>query len=875
MSSEENAHATNMGAKKKAESSRPKASTTKYGIEAIGGQRGSLLEHALDYAKRGWQVIPVHRPVAQGCSCGRKGCSSIGKHPATPHGLKDGSTDEGVIRDWWKLNQQANVGIVTGQVSGLVVVDIDPRHGGEASLAKLLKRHDNLPATATALTGGGGRHLFFVHPKDGEIVGNRSGLGEKYPGIDIKGEGGYVVATPSIHSTGRHYEWENGRSPQEIGLANMPTWLLKLLTSAPSKSLPDGTDGGGSIEAIEEGRRNDTLFKVASHYVASGFAPEEIKKFVGFLNDQKCTPPIEQGEVDRIVDGAWENRGKPVQEHIARSIRNLADAIVFSIGNVVPVDPDLRVRILQILDGEGQWTKTKVRKRNELAAQSLKIWLRKRGGFLHSEEGRLFYFDKSSKSLYDLESARWHAWLYRLTGVNPTDRGFAYLQAECETLAIHGEKRPIYRVAYFDASEKVLYSSRFDGTVFRLDGTTITEQGNGEHVLFEDRASWQPYALVKGAKGSSFREFANDLPNWESSPELYGLVFEAWIVSTFFSEIIPARPLLMMLGEKGSGKSVTLRLLKKYLFGAQEQIQGIPDKADGFAAAAAQSHIMVIDNLDDWVPWIRDKLARVATGAVDEVRKLYTSNEVYRIEYRCWVAITARTPETLRRDDLTDRLLILPVKRFAESETQESSFRTEREFYEHVNRDRNGWWTELLELLNRIVAAIRNNRISTTSSSRMADWESFGRLFAEVEGKLEIWKDFTSGLQSTQAEFLLEEDPVVEALEAWLLTYRDFDFHLTANELYSQVIIPLQQAGKKLEGCLKSPRAFARHLSTIRGHLARLFGLRWKKGTSKANLNRKEYWFEPIYDDDSMKPSSDNGHIKKTSNTKMKSLLDF
>src|SRR6266536_5019093 len=93
---------------------------------------------ALAYAKKGWHVLPLHTPDSQApCSCLKANCDSIGKHPRTMHGLKDATTDETAIRRWWDMWPKANVGIVTGRVSGFVVLDVDPQHGGEVSLGYL------------------------------------------------------------------------------------------------------------------------------------------------------------------------------------------------------------------------------------------------------------------------------------------------------------------------------------------------------------------------------------------------------------------------------------------------------------------------------------------------------------------------------------------------------------------------------------------------------------------------------------------------------------------------------------------------------------------------------------------------------------------
>src|SRR5690349_20015718 len=167
--------------------------------ETVNEPIPSNLEAALAYARRGWPVFPLHSAREGHCSCGRAVCPSIGKHPRTAHGLKDATIDEAQIRNWWAVSPNANVGIVTGAQSGLVVLDIDPRNGGEESLADLERQHGVLPQTIESLTGGGGQHFFFQHP--GGSIKSKP-IAE---GVDVKADGGYVVAPPSSHRSGEPY----------------------------------------------------------------------------------------------------------------------------------------------------------------------------------------------------------------------------------------------------------------------------------------------------------------------------------------------------------------------------------------------------------------------------------------------------------------------------------------------------------------------------------------------------------------------------------------------------------------------------------------------------------------------------------------------
>lgn len=184
------------------------------------------LDAALAYAARGWRVLPLHTPAGDGCSCGRVCNGSAGKHPRTRGGVKDASTDPETIRGWWLRWPDANVGIATGPESGLAVVDIDPRHDGDATFRQLELKHGNVPDTIEAQTGGGGRHIAFLYPEGRRWRSADSTLG---PGVDTKGAGGYVVAPPSLHASGRQYAWDAAGHPEELPLAAPPAWLLDLV----------------------------------------------------------------------------------------------------------------------------------------------------------------------------------------------------------------------------------------------------------------------------------------------------------------------------------------------------------------------------------------------------------------------------------------------------------------------------------------------------------------------------------------------------------------------------------------------------------------------------------------------------------------------
>jgi hypothetical protein len=185
----------------------------------------SPLDYALWYAGLGWQVFPVHSVVdVDQCSCGTAGCDHQGKHPITTNGLKAATDDEDEIRAWWEAHPEANIGIATGGGSNLWVLDIDLRDDGPARFEEL--REGRELVTVEQITGSGGRHLVFAWDDAAGEIRNRTNV---LPGVDVRGEGGYVIVPPSSHLSGTPYGWVEGHDPGVLEPQLAPDWILGLV----------------------------------------------------------------------------------------------------------------------------------------------------------------------------------------------------------------------------------------------------------------------------------------------------------------------------------------------------------------------------------------------------------------------------------------------------------------------------------------------------------------------------------------------------------------------------------------------------------------------------------------------------------------------
>ena len=204
----------------------------------------SPIKAALSYSGLGWPVLPLHSINDDRCTCRKVKCDSPGKHPRTKNGLKNATTDTGNIEKWWEQRPEANVGIRTGAEAGIIAVDIDPDRGGSVSQADWERQHAPMPETVEAITGGGGQHLLFAHP--GGHVHNRSDM---LLGIDVRADGGYIVAPPSRHISGDRYQWKPAHAPGDLAIAQAPDSLIELIRGAeqsasrsehPGSQLEDG-----------------------------------------------------------------------------------------------------------------------------------------------------------------------------------------------------------------------------------------------------------------------------------------------------------------------------------------------------------------------------------------------------------------------------------------------------------------------------------------------------------------------------------------------------------------------------------------------------------------------------------------------------------
>lgn len=251
----------------------------------------SMYDAAIEYAKKGFAVFPL---------------KYRDKVPLTRNGCKDATTDAAQIKAWWQKYPNANIGLATGSVSQNVFVidlDIDEDRGidGYHSLEDWQREHGDFPETWTAITGRGGYHLYY---RGNGKIKNRAGI---IDGVDIRGNGGYVVAPPSIHKNGNRYEWEY--SPDEFELAKADNNVMYFLNHDDHRQSASFT----MPNIVSAGQRNQMLFRFACMMQAKGASDQSVFAATMAENESSCSPPLTEQEVRIIVSSATKyDKGKPI-----------------------------------------------------------------------------------------------------------------------------------------------------------------------------------------------------------------------------------------------------------------------------------------------------------------------------------------------------------------------------------------------------------------------------------------------------------------------------------------------------------------------------------------------------------------------------------
>ncbi len=455
-----------------------------------------------------------------------------------------------------------------------------------------------------------------------------------------------------------------------------------------------------------------------------------------------------------------------------------------------------------------------------------------RGRFYQTVSQQGFWFDNEVKRLYPIhnDDEPFKVLVNERYGINPSEIEFAFLVEELkkETFA-RGTETEVYKCAFYDSNHHVLYVYNNDDQIYRLDGKEVKLVANGtDGVLFLKDYDWEPFEYEDiGDEGFLLPLVVNpinfvDGEHVNLSKHEQRNIFTIWLYTLFFESIQPTKPIQTIIGPKGSGKTTGQRVVGKMLFGKRFDVTPI-DKDDDFDATISNNYIASFDNVDGRIDWLNDRLAHTATGKMIQKRELYTTNKNVRFFPKCFLSLNAREPR-FKRDDVVDRLLLFRVERLP-------SFRSEQSIINEILAHRDELWSELLNDLNDIVAALAQDDEPFTSQHRMADWAELGWRIAKINGQGDEFIALLEKMDKEQSIFLLEDNTVFLCLDAWLAQPNNQGREVTSSTLYNEFQIIAEQ--DKISFGFKNTTSFGIHLRNILSNLAEFFDVRAEKKQNK------------------------------------------
>jgi hypothetical protein len=592
------------------------------------------LRNALRYAERGWPIMPLWSRYGDECGCGDADCKSQGKHPIghlVPNGFKDASTDRKTIGRWWHEYPDAGIGMPTGAKSGMIVIDIDSKKGRDGTIALgKLRQLSPLPETRTALTPSGGQHLYFKNPG-----GIRSSTDKLGVGLDVRGDGGYVVLPPSYGL----YKWVFDEDGCVKRTAQLPKpWVehLRSLSAPPaaSASLPaaDPKLVAAALAVIPNGVDvgwGDWNRVGMATFRATGSSADGFRAFDTWSAKWPHYDPA-------YTQNRWETyRRSPPNRIGAGTVFHLADEA-----------------------SPGWREKKKAEKAGNAIKQSdVLIELAGEADLFHTDEGAACADIKVDGHVetWPIKSKGFQQWLLHRYYIKK--EGAPNREAITSAIAV------IEAQARFDAPNCQVHvrTAGYDGKIY-ID---LCDEGwraleiyakrwrlvDTPPVRFIRARGMLPLPIpVKGGTIDDLRQFIN-IKNDDDF-----ILVAAWMVAALRDR--GPYPILALRGEEGTGKSTLVRIIRSLVDPNKVPLRTLPREERDLYITASNGYLLAFDNVSTLLPWLSDAFCRLATGGGFATRMLYTDHDEVLIDATRALILNG-IEDFVARPDLADRTVFI------------------------------------------------------------------------------------------------------------------------------------------------------------------------------------------------------------------------
>ena len=703
-----------------------------------------MISAALGYLNIGFSVIPIGK--------NKKPMVETWKEYQARRATKE------EVAAWFGRFPDANIAVVTGVISGIVAVDVEA--GGSTN---------NLPPTVISKTGGGGFHFLYRHP--GILVKNAVRIRDR---MDIRGDGGYIVLPPSIHASGKPYEW--AVSIEDAEFAEFPVWILEKTCNQDEQL----TDWQSLLSAeIYEGSRNDTAAQVAGkvlHHLPLEFWDLAGWAFLKEWNQGRNKPPLDESELKNV----W------------CSIK--------------------RAELEKRKDGE---TKEKNRKgRRSIADQLIEI--------VNNDSTITLFHDqyndpfvavevKSHREVWPTRSKQFRRWL--------SVRYWEQKQQSASPDSITTALNFVEGRACFDGEQHSLNNRiavHEDGIFYDLAGIdwrAINITKNGWEIVLRPPILFRRYShqsfQVEPVRGGNIRKLL-DFVN--ISDESQKLLFLVYVVSCFIPEF--PHPVIILHGGQGSAKSTQMKILRKIIDPSVTEDVDCPRDPAELAQVLSHHWCVYFDNLSGLPDWLSDKLCKAVTGSAFAKRELYSDDDdVIRVFRRC-IGINGIN-QVVTKPDLLERAILFELEKIADGERK-----PERQIMEQLARERPTIIGGIFDILSKAMTIHPTIKLATLP--RMADFTLWGCAIAEALGQTK--EEFLSAYYrniNNQNEALLADNLVATVLCGFMESKSEWDG--TPSNLLAGLTSLAKEQGVNVEkekGWPKAANTLSKRLNELKTNLA-------------------------------------------------------
>lgn len=678
-----------------------------------GTAKKPLLEAAIRYQhEQSWNVFPL-----------------TGKVPLKgSHGFKDATVDAEQARIWWR-DDDHNIGLATGRASGVVVLDIDPRNGGDDALAELERKHGKIPKTVVVATGGGGRHFYFTYPAEG--VKSRKGKVGIAPGVELCSDAAYVVMPPSVHpDTGNLYEWV--REPGRTELAELPKWLATAAAAEPSEaeSEQDGLPYRALYEDHVEG------LKLGGDGVnAQGLCPFHKE------SDASFSANLQTGVFNCFACGAKGN---------AREFAHQLKLPATEVAALLPPASGKKSQATKLI----------------ALADSVDL-------FHCGDESFASIEQDGHIENWPIRSKGFRTWLAK--------RFYETEQAAAGATAMNDALLELDGKAFHDGPERKVFTriaSHKDAIYLDLadaERQVVKVRPSGWKLLLRPKVKFRrPRAMqalpepLSGGNVDDLRRFINvTADDWP--------LILAWVL--FALQPNGPFPVLVLQGEQGSAKSTLSAVLRSLVDPNAAPLRSMPRDIRDLMISATNSWVQAFDNLSILQPWQADALCCLATGGGFAARELYSDGEEKVFEARRPIILNGIS-ELATRPDLQERSLVLYLPRIGGKNRM-----AEDDFWKEFNGQRPSILGALLDTLS--VAMKNLPQVQLTKLPRMADFARFGAAVERALGwKADSFMDAYTANRKVANQLSLDASPLTGPL---VKLAQKGDWQGTASELLAEL----------------------------------------------------------------------------------------